>query len=87
MLPSFFFIILYNELIAEQTVSGVLTAVAPTVSNSLFSLSIAKGYLGGYMVYFVFVCTVVLALCASSLLPSYDTKAGGNRSIRRRIST
>ena len=67
-------------------VAGILAAVAPTVSNSLFSLSIDKGYLGGYMVYFVFVCIVVLALCASSLLPR-DSKSRENRPIEMRLST
>ncbi|KAF8735948.1 hypothetical protein AX14_001154 [Amanita brunnescens Koide BX004] len=37
-----------------ETVAGVLATMGPTISNSLFSLSIDKGYLGGYMVYFVF---------------------------------
>jgi len=52
-----------------QSMAGVLRAVAPAVSNSLFSLSIDKGYLGGYLVYFVFVCSSVMALCAASFLP------------------
>ncbi|KAF8735943.1 hypothetical protein AX14_001153 [Amanita brunnescens Koide BX004] len=69
-----------------EMVAGILAAVAPTVSNSLFSLSIDKGYLGGYMVYFVFVCIVVLALCASSLLPR-DSKSRENRPIEMRLST
>jgi len=63
-----------------EMVAGVLSAMAPAISNSLFSLSIDKGYLGGYMVYFVFICTAVMALCASSLLPKCHTKPGGNRS-------
>ena len=53
----------------QQTVAGVLRSLAPAISNTLFSLSIEKGYLGGYMVYFVFVCSAGMALCASSLLP------------------
>ncbi|KAF8326716.1 member of major facilitator superfamily multidrug-resistance, DHA1 sub-family [Amanita rubescens] len=52
-----------------QTVAGVLRTVAPAISNSLFSLSIDKGYLGGYLVYFFFVCSSVIALCAASMLP------------------
>ena len=47
----------------------MLTAVAPAISNSLFSLSIDKGYLGGNMVYFVFVSIAVMALCATLVLP------------------
>ena len=53
----------------QQTVSGVLRSLGPAISNILFSLSIDKGYLGGYMVYFVFICCAVMGLCASSLLP------------------
>ncbi|KAF8719188.1 hypothetical protein AX14_011361 [Amanita brunnescens Koide BX004] len=52
-----------------EAVAGVLTAVAPAISNSLFSLSIDKGYLGGNMVYFVFVSIAVMALCATLVLP------------------
>jgi hypothetical protein len=51
--------------------SGVLRSLAPAISNSLFSLSIDKGCLGGYMVYFVFV-SAVMALCAPSLLPEAE---------------
>ncbi|KAF8325962.1 member of major facilitator superfamily multidrug-resistance, DHA1 sub-family [Amanita rubescens] len=52
-----------------QSVASVMRAIAPALSNSLFSLSIDKGYLGGYLVYFVFVCSSVIALCAASFLP------------------
>ncbi|KAF8344490.1 member of major facilitator superfamily multidrug-resistance, DHA1 sub-family [Amanita rubescens] len=58
-----------NILVLYQSVAGVLRALGPAVSNSLFSLSIDKGYLGGYLVYFVFVCSSVIALCAASFLP------------------
>lgn len=58
-----------NFYLLQQTVASVLRSLAPGISNMLFSLSIDKGYLGGYMVYFVFVCSAVMALCASSLLP------------------
>ncbi|KAF8719190.1 hypothetical protein AX14_011363 [Amanita brunnescens Koide BX004] len=52
-----------------ETVAGVSSAVAPAISNSLFSLSIDKGYLGGNMVYFVFVSIAALELCATLMLP------------------
>jgi len=52
-----------------QSVASVLRAIGPALSNSLFSLSIDKGYLGGYLVYFVFVCSSVMMLCAASFLP------------------
>lgn len=44
----------------------VLRAIAPAISNSLFSLSIEKG---GYIVHFVFVCSAALAIYAALLLP------------------
>jgi hypothetical protein len=58
-----------NFYLLQQTVAGVFRSLAPAISNTLFSLSIDKGYLGGYMVYFVFVGSAAMALCASSLLP------------------
>ncbi|KAF8731157.1 hypothetical protein AX14_005059 [Amanita brunnescens Koide BX004] len=53
-----------------QMVASILRALGPAISNSLFSLSIEKGCLGGYLAYFVFVCSAVIALCAALLLPS-----------------
>lgn len=52
-----------------QSMESVLRTIAPAISNSLFSLSIDNGYLGGYLAYFVFVCSSVIALCAASMLP------------------
>lgn len=73
--------------ISHQMAAGILTTMVPIVSNSLFSLSMEKGYLGGYMVYVVFLCTAVVALCGSSLLPRCDTKSGENRPIELEMST
>ena len=55
--------------VGDKTAASVACAFAPAISTSLFSLSIDKGYLGGYMAYFIFVCVAVLSLCATSLLP------------------
>ncbi|KAF8731161.1 hypothetical protein AX14_005062 [Amanita brunnescens Koide BX004] len=51
-------------------VASILRSIAPIISNSLFSLSIEKGYLDGYLAYFVFACSAVVALCVALLLPS-----------------
>ena len=70
LLPGMFALIsTANFYLLQQTVASLLRALAPAISNTLFSLSIDKGYLGGYMVYFVFVGSAAMALCASSLLP------------------
>jgi len=54
-----------------QTVTCVVRTVAPTVSNTLFSLSTDRNYLGGYLVYFFFVFCSIMALCAASTLSRY----------------
>lgn len=51
-----------------MTVS-VMRAIGPAVANSLFSLSIEKGYCGGYFVYFVLVFFVFVSLYVGWLLP------------------
>jgi hypothetical protein len=53
----------------QQTTNNIVRTIGSAVSNSLFSLSIDKGYLGGYMAYVVFVFITVMSLCATSLLP------------------
>ncbi|KAL0060381.1 hypothetical protein AAF712_012832 [Marasmius tenuissimus] len=54
--------------IAQLSVS-ICRAIGPAAANSLFSLSIKKGYLGGYLVYYVLIGIAALALVAASLLP------------------
>ncbi|KAF9269399.1 member of major facilitator multidrug-resistance DHA1 sub-family [Marasmius fiardii PR-910] len=49
---------------------SICRAIGPGVANSLFSVSMEKGYLGGYMVYYVLVCLCGLALLCASFLPS-----------------
>ncbi|KAF8337849.1 member of major facilitator superfamily multidrug-resistance, DHA1 sub-family [Amanita rubescens] len=49
--------------------NNVVRTIGSAVSNSLFSLSIDKGYLGGYFAYFIFICVTIIALCATLLLP------------------
>ncbi|KAF8626600.1 hypothetical protein AX17_006518 [Amanita inopinata Kibby_2008] len=54
--------------LSQMSVS-VMRAVGPAAANSLFSLSIDKGYLGGHLVYYVLMGIVVASLYVSSLLP------------------
>jgi hypothetical protein len=46
-----------------------MRAFGPAVANSLFSLSMEKGYLGGSLVYVVLIGVVFLAIALASLLP------------------
>lgn len=52
----------------QMTVS-IMRAIGPAVSNSLFSLSIDKGYLGGNLVYYILTGMVGMALYVAFLLP------------------
>lgn len=53
-----------------MTVS-IMRAIGPAVANSLFSLSIDKNYLGGYLVYYVLVAVVCTSVFVGSLLPRH----------------
>jgi len=55
-----------------MTVS-LMRALGPAMANSLFSLSIDKGYLGGYLVYFVLFLVVLVSLYVGWLLPNVQT--------------
>ncbi|KAF9526687.1 member of major facilitator superfamily multidrug-resistance, DHA1 sub-family [Crepidotus variabilis] len=55
---------------SEMTVS-FMRAIGPAITNSLFSLSMAKGYLGGYLVYFILLLFTGLSLCIGWLLPRH----------------
>lgn len=48
---------------------SITRAFGPAVANSLFSLSMEKGYLGGSLVYVVLTGIVFVALALGSLLP------------------
>ncbi|KAG7089939.1 hypothetical protein E1B28_011568 [Marasmius oreades] len=54
--------------ICQLSVS-ICRAIGPAAANSLFSVSIEKGYLGGYMVYYALLGIAGMALMAASLLP------------------
>jgi hypothetical protein len=53
----------------EQLSVSIMRATGPAAANSLFSLSIEKGYLGGYLVYCVLVFISGVALVLGSKLP------------------
>ncbi|KAF8071652.1 member of major facilitator superfamily multidrug-resistance, DHA1 sub-family [Lyophyllum atratum] len=54
--------------LCQMTVS-VMRAIGPAVFNSLFSLSIEHHYIGGYLVYYVMLLLLGVAMMSSSLLP------------------
>jgi hypothetical protein len=43
--------------------------VGPAAANSLFSISLNNKYLGGYLVYYVLVALVCVAMMVASFLP------------------
>ncbi|KAJ6488137.1 member of major facilitator superfamily multidrug-resistance, DHA1 sub-family [Mycena vitilis] len=53
----------------SQLSVSLMRTIGPAAANSLFSLSMEKGYLGGYMVYYVLVGLTGLALWVASQLP------------------
>ncbi|PFH51086.1 hypothetical protein AMATHDRAFT_75169 [Amanita thiersii Skay4041] len=54
--------------LSQMSVS-VMRAIGPAAANSLYSLSIDQGYLGGNLVYYILMGVVVVALYFSTLLP------------------
>ncbi|KAF9007542.1 member of major facilitator superfamily multidrug-resistance, DHA1 sub-family [Cyathus striatus] len=54
--------------LSQMSVS-IMRAVGPAATNSLFSITIEKEYMGGYLVYAVLVSVVCSALYVASLLP------------------
>ena len=52
-----------------MTVS-VFRAIGPAAANSLYSISLAKGYMGGFMVYYVLIVIVFFSISIGTLLPT-----------------
>ena len=46
-----------------------MRAIGPAAAGSLFSLSIDKQYLGGYLVYYILLSIVGISLFLASMLP------------------
>lgn len=55
---------------SPQVAVSVMRAIGPATANSLFSLSIENNYLGGYLVYYILVVIVGVALFVASILPN-----------------
>ncbi|KAG6913681.1 hypothetical protein DXG01_005191 [Tephrocybe rancida] len=51
-----------------MTVS-MMRAIGPAAANSLFSLSIEKDLMSGYLVYYILTAVVGVAMYIASLLP------------------
>ncbi|KAF9480005.1 major facilitator superfamily multidrug-resistance, DHA1 sub-family [Pholiota conissans] len=56
--------------LSQMSVS-IMRAIGPAAANSLFSISIAKGYMGGYLVYYVLLSVVCVSLVIASMLPRH----------------
>ncbi|KAK2462503.1 hypothetical protein APHAL10511_005473 [Amanita phalloides] len=52
-----------------QMAANIVRAIGPAAFNSLFSLSIDNGYLGGQLIYVVLILIVGMALATASLVP------------------
>ncbi|KAJ7183235.1 member of major facilitator superfamily multidrug-resistance, DHA1 sub-family [Mycena filopes] len=52
-----------------QLVVSIMRAIGPAAANSLFSLSMEKGYMNGWMVYYVLMATTCAALWVAAQLP------------------
>ena len=48
---------------------SIMRAIGPAAVNSLFSLSVEKGYLGGYLVYYVLIVVTGAAVVLGLMLP------------------
>jgi len=53
-----------------QVAVSLMRAIGPATANSLFSFSISHNYLGGFLVYYVLVVIVGVALAVGSMLPN-----------------
>ena len=53
-----------------MTVS-IVRAIGPAAANSLFSITMDRGYLGGYLVYYTLLFVVCVSLVIASLLPRH----------------
>ncbi|KAF8896544.1 member of major facilitator superfamily multidrug-resistance, DHA1 sub-family, partial [Infundibulicybe gibba] len=54
--------------LSQMSVS-IMRAIGPAAANSMFSLSIVKNYLGGYLVYYILVVVVGASILVASRLP------------------
>jgi hypothetical protein len=52
-----------------QLLVSIMRAIGPAISTSLFSLSLAEGYLGGGLVYTVLLAISLVAIAFGTTLP------------------
>jgi len=52
-----------------QTTVSIMRAFGPAAASSLFSLSIEKNYLGGFLVYFLIMVMAVVSIMVACMLP------------------
>ncbi len=57
--------------LSQQTTVSFMRAVGPAAANSLFSLSVSEGYLGGNLVYYVLMFGAAISLFVGCLLPRH----------------
>jgi hypothetical protein len=60
--------LIFHDLL--QVVVSITRGVGPAVATSLFSLSMAHNWFGGYLVYYLLVLVAGMAFFVSSKLPS-----------------
>ena len=60
-----------------------MRAIGPALINSLYSLSMKKGYLGGYLVYYILMLIGMICLHIGWLLPDH----ANSRRRHRRYAT
>ncbi|KAF8183403.1 member of major facilitator superfamily multidrug-resistance, DHA1 sub-family [Pholiota molesta] len=56
--------------LCQMSVS-IMRAIGPAAANSLFSISIGEGYMGGYLVYYVLLSVACVSLVFASMLPRH----------------
>ncbi|KIM36663.1 hypothetical protein M413DRAFT_286448 [Hebeloma cylindrosporum] len=54
--------------LSQMSVS-IVRAIGPAVANSLFSISMDKGYMSGHLVYYILLSIVCVSLVIASMLP------------------
>jgi len=52
---------------------GVFRAIGPAAANSLYSILLVKGYIGGFMVYYVLMVVVFFSISIGTVLPTKIT--------------
>jgi len=59
-----------TDTLGNQMTVSIFRAIGPAIANSLYSISLAKGYMGGFMVYYVLMVIVFLSIWVGTFLPA-----------------